>query len=604
MLYIKTKDGKNMQILSNSYEKDVVVSEKFAELEVEGKKYTFSLSSIKPTYCLDEYVEYTIPYQAVKLHNTTYFVYTEENSLYITSKLNKIWHRGSRLFCRLTRKYVRFYGKYTSIEKSFPGCDKVFLEGEQVGEVKRPFKWGRLKSLAFIKFPLEAVNHSGEIHSMVTVGSDPDCSLPLAVKKKHPGMNYFSCQRVKDHYYIIRSTVKGSNIRIVNIPMTPEYTLSNRFKNFLARVAYKLLGNNNSVLLFEKETAKANESGYYVFEKIMSRKDSLKSKVYFVIDKHCNDFEKVYSKYPKNTLKKYSLKHYINIYRSKCFISSELSNHVINPRLYIKSINKVIAKKPLVFLQHGIMFAKPVDNPAAAGFKKTNSTINFFKCIISSDLEATQFHKLGFSNKDLIKCGLPKFDVSRMDKDADKILVMLTYRYWEEALVMNPETINQTTYYNAYMEILDAFEKEGLLDRVIISCHPKFAECIINAAPKYESIVEKDINKALESSKVFITDYSSASYDAHYRGAYVIYYWKERDYLIENYQAIPPVNEDNSDGVPTFSIDALVGEVKKAIANDYKMDAMYQERYKKINEFDDNRNGDRLVDELLKLDII
>ena len=81
-------------------------------------------------------------------------------------------------------------------------------------------------------------------------------------------------------------------------------------------------------------------------------------------------------------------------------------------------------------------------------------------------------------------------------------------------------------------------------------------------------------------------------------------YWEERDYLIENYQAIPPVNEENCDGVPVFSIEELMSEVKKAIANNYVMDPMYEERYKLINEFSDNKNGERLIKELKELEII
>lgn len=593
-----------MQIFSNCYEKELVISQKWADLEIMGKKYEILLSQIKRScFCLDENVDYEIPYEAVELHDKIYYVFTKDKSLYITANLNKVWCRSTRAFTRISKKYVHFFGKFSDISKTFPDTDKVFLEGKHVADIKRPFKWCGLKNIAFIKVPIEDIKVSGAVHSVVTIGRDADCSVALSLKRKHKGINYYSRKNIEDNYYLIRTTISSSNLRIVNIPMTPEYKFTNLAKNFFARVIFRLLGHNNSVLMFEKETAKAGESGYYVFEKIMARKD-LKSKVYFVIDKNCNDFEKVYSKYPKNTLVKYSLKHYINIYRSNYFVSSELSNHVINPRLYIRSINKVIATKPLVFLQHGIMFAKPVDNPAAAGFRKSNKNINYYKSVISSDLEATQFYKCGFNDNDLIKCGLPKFDVSYMNEDADKILVMLTYRYWEEAMVMNSDTITETTYYKAYMEIIEAFKKAGLIDKLLLSCHPKFAECIISAAPEYESIVEKDVNKALENSKVFITDYSSASYDAHYRGAYVIYYWKERDYLIENYQAIPPVNEDNCDGVPIFDIDALVNEVKHAIESNYEMDAMYHERYKKINEFDDNCNGDRLVDELINLNII
>ena len=117
-----------------------------------------------------------------------------------------------------------------------------------------------------------------------------------------------------------------------------------------------------------------------------------------------------------------------------------------------------------------------MDNPAAANFRKDNETVNFYKNIISSDLEATQFYKCGFEDEDLIKCGLPKFDLAKMDDDADKIMVMLTYRYWEESFVMDEDAIKETTYFKAYMRILEAFDKNGLLDRLIISCHPKFPD--------------------------------------------------------------------------------------------------------------------------------
>ena len=44
----------------------------------------------------------------------------------------------------------------------------------------------------------------------------------------------------------------------------------------------------NINLMFEKETDRACESGFYAFEKIMERQrqEKLKSKTYFVIDKN------------------------------------------------------------------------------------------------------------------------------------------------------------------------------------------------------------------------------------------------------------------------------------------------------------------------------
>ena len=48
----------------------------------------------------------------------------------------------------------------------------------------------------------------------------------------------------------------------------------------------------------------------------------------------------------------------------------------------------------------------------------------------------------------------------------------------------------------------------------------------------------------------------------------------------------------------------LVEEVKKAIDKNYIMDDLYENRYMKINEFNDGNNGDRVIEELKKLNII
>jgi CDP-glycerol glycerophosphotransferase (TagB/SpsB family) len=175
---------------------------------------------------------------------------------------------------------------------------------------------------------------------------------------------------------------------------------------------------------------------------------------------------------------------------------------------------------------------------------------------------------------------------------------MPTYRYWEEAQISDADMIKETSYYRLMMSIIEEFEQQGLIKDLRLAGHPKFSASLIQAMPEYEYLIENNIGKALQEARIFITDYSSASYDAHYRGAYIIYYWAERDYLIENYQAVPPINEENCDGVPVFSMAELAQQVKVAISKDYQMDELYKERYKKINEFSDNRNCDRLIDYL------
>lgn len=543
-----------------------------------------------------------------EIRSNRFYLYTNNNGeLYVTTRINRYCKVRQKLRCKITDKYIYFYGYLTDVSDRIENFDKILLNAEVVGKIERPFEGvKKLKHLMVAKVKISDVIDSGNIHNNIRIGQREEISVPILMDIKHEGMNYWARRKVGDNLILIRSIINGNKIRITNIKFNPEYKRINLIKNSIAFNLSKILGNKKINLMFEKETSRACESGYYSFEKIIDKQinGNLDSRTYFVIDKDSDDYNMVKSKYGKHIIDKYSFKHYLYIYLCKYFISSEFSPHVINPRLYITSLSQCIAKKPLIFLQHGIMFSKPVDNPAASNFRKDNLVVNFYKNVVSSDLEATQFYKCGFDDDDLIKCGLPKFDVSKMNDDADKIMVMLTYRYWEESFVMDEEKIKETTYYQAYMRILEAFEENGLLDRLIISCHPKFTDYLSNLNPKYAKCVENDIAKALAESKIYITDYSSASYDAHYRGAYIIYNWEERDYLIERYKAIPPIDETNCDGVPVFSMDQLIDEVKRAIENDYVMDEIYEERYRKINEFHDGKNGDRLVEELLRLDVI
>ena len=530
------------------------------------------------------------------------FFFFIKNKINNKINFNKLFKFYSLFYSYISKKNFILYGLYSDIKNKYHNCDYIYLNNTIIGQIIRPFKIWKLKHLAIIKIPIKDILLSGVIHNEISIGDNKGNSKCISLKKKHKGINYYSRKKVDDHFLLIRSTINSGAIRLVNLPMQEEYEKINLFKNEIAYLLSKLIKKKNIILMFEKESNKANESGFYVFERLMKLK-KLKTKVFFIINKNSADFKKVINRYPSNTIVKYSFRHYLYIYLSKYFMSSELSNHVINPRLYIRNLNKEIAKKPLIFLQHGIMFAKPVDNPAANGFKKNNTTVNFYKCIISSDLEATQFYKLGYSNNDLIKCGLPKFDVSKLKEDANKIMLMLTYRYWEEGMVLNPELIKKTTYYQTYMKIIKAFEKNNLLENLIVSCHPKFVE-VLQKVFSDKVNIEPDINKGLEESRIFISDFSSASYDAHYRGAYIIYYWEEKDYLIENYKAVPPIDETNCDGVPVYNVDELIAEVKKAIKNKYKMDKKYEDNYKKINEFHDDKNYIRLINELKRLGVL
>ena len=592
-------------------EEEIVLTKKYIDIEIDGevvKTLNFDKIGKKKKIKISNNI-YEEKNKIISLTEVEgkkiYTFLNASGKLYVSTNVNEFYKIKQRLKCKMTKKYVYFGGWITNIAHKAENMDNILLNGEKICELKRISKLRKIRNLGFFRIPVSKIIETPEVHNALRIGESLDYSVPVRMKRKYKGMNYFAKKNIGDYYVVVRSIINGNKVRITKIPMQPEYKKVNLFKNFIASKLYKFI-RKNKILMFEKETSRAEESGYYMFEKIMEekQKNGIKNIPYFVIDKNAKAYEEIKQKYGKYIIEKYSFKHYMYIYASKYFISSELSNHIINPRIYIKNLNKVISHKPLVFLQHGIMFAKPVDNPAALGFHKGKTGVNVYKNIISSDLEATQFYKMGYNDDDLIKCGLTKFDISFKNENADKIMYMPTYRYWEEASIFNQEEIKNTTYYKSYMDVIKKFEEAGLLDKLMISCHPKFKNCLMEMETKYQNLVQDDVTEGLKQAAIFITDYSSASYDAHYRGSYILYNWTEKDYLIENYQAIPPIDETNCDGVPVYNLDDLIKEVKKAIKNDYKMEQLYEDRYKLINEFSDGKNGERLIEELKNLEIL
>src|SRR5699024_6233521 len=285
---------------------------------------------------------------------------------------------------------------------------------------------------------------------------------------------------------------------------------SSKLKIFLAKVFSKKKKGSNINLFFEKKSERAEESAIKVFDKVYNMENTY-SKNYFILDKNAPYFNELKEKYGKNLIKKYSLKHFTAIYNSDYFVSSELPNHLINDRLYIDSLRDKIMQTPSVFLQHGIMFAKPVDNPMAYGFHKYYNKYKNIKNVISSDLEAEQFYKMGYDPEELIKTGLATFDNAKLNEDANKIAYMPTYRYWEERLIYSGD-ITKTSYFQSILKVIKAFEKNNMLERLLIVPHNKFSEFIYDNMPKYKNIIEPNPSIALKSSIIFITDYSSAIY--------------------------------------------------------------------------------------------
>lgn len=355
------------------------------------------------------------------------------------------------------------------------------------------------------------------------------------------------------------------------------------------------------VLLYEKNSNKYEESASVVYERLidLGYKDA-----YFIINKNSDYFANIPEKYQSNLIFQHSFRHYLYFFKAKTFIGTEAIGHAIELRVLNYFARKKVSARDndWIFLQHGVMYMISLDSPERSSFRRYR-TSGTYKVVVSSELEANHFTELGrHLPEDLYKTGLPKFDRSYQNPKADKILIMPTWRIWEfNQMQADP----LSTPYAQMIERIRRAIPESLADKIIVSAHPLFQQATLNSSSnkeQKESLTEaKRLDEILRDVKLLITDYSSIAYDAFYRGANVVFYWEEKDYCMKQYGEPTHLmlNESNAFGTICYSSSDLAQVIETEYHNSQSNENIA--RYRKIIEFHDEKNTDRLIN-LLKRD--
>ena len=370
-----------------------------------------------------------------------------------------------------------------------------------------------------------------------------------------------------------------------------------RFLNkakFLSRFVYK----PNLVLMYEKECDRYEESASVLYEKII---DLGYRNVYYIMNKNNPKYDEIDDKYKKNIIDKGSLKHLIYFFKCNRFVGTETIGHAIQ----LRASNRVVSRKVnsskirYVFLQHGVMYMVSLDADMRSGFRSNNYKL--YKVVVSSELEKRHFTDLGgFSDDELYVTGLAKFDRCARYDNADKIVIMPTWRRWETNQASSDFT--KTKYYKM-MERMVSAVPEKYRDKLIVLPHPLMKKVMSDNESKLSKYMVSDdvtYDDVLKTCDLLITDYSSIAYDAFYRGAKVIFYWEEKDECMKHYggNAHLMLNSDNVYGDICYNKE----ELKKVFVSNYmkpQKDA-FVKKYKKIVEFSDGKNSERIINCLKK----
>ena len=357
------------------------------------------------------------------------------------------------------------------------------------------------------------------------------------------------------------------------------------------------LKNEDIILMYEKNCSRYEESGSVLYERLI---DAGYDNVYFIVDMDIPAVQELPEKYRKNLISKDSDKHLEYFFACKKFISSETIDHALQLRIASKAVHDKINGKGLsyVFLQHGVMYMVSLDSKLRTGFRKKTG-YKLHRTVVSSEEEARHFIDLaGMDRSDLYITGLAKFDTSYRNEGADRIIIMPTWRRWETNLAN--EDVEQTGYYRMLERMYGAVPDE-LKEKVIILPHPLIAEQFRGEKSLGDHFLMADsYDRVFRDCDLLITDYSSIAYDAFYRGANVVFDWEDLDECMEHYGegSHLMLTEEKAFGRVCRSREELKKAVRESYGQAQKAEDI--EKYRKIVEFHDGRNSERIIQKLIE----
>lgn len=277
---------------------------------------------------------------------------------------------------------------------------------------------------------------------------------------------------------------------------------------------------------------------------------------------------------PKVFVKYNSFKHYLVYNRSEVLIVSHGDRDVL-PNYYHGS-NGRKNKKPLIYLQHGIVGLKKL-------FYHRNSYYGKMKkMIVSSEKERRIFiDKMNFRKNQFIKAGLIRYDYlddhgEVKDSVGEKtiITVMPTWRDW---LIGDEELFLESQFFKNYIELLNDEElNRRLRERNIelnvimhVEMRLRYGDKFGGNLSNIKSIVPDNLQELFKRSSMLVTDYSSVAYDFLYMDKPVIFFQFDREDYLRNRGSFLNLY-DQLFGEEVSSLSDLYDAINRYDDNDYR----------------------------------
>ena len=337
-------------------------------------------------------------------------------------------------------------------------------------------------------------------------------------------------------------------------------------------------------LVYEKYCMSAQENAFFFFRYCMEQEGEglPKDRVFYVLGKASKDWKRV-APYGKQVLPYGSLRHLLAMQAAKLLITTDTRYQVYPARMRGSLLQRILRKKPVVFLQHGLTALKRVDFYYGKG-EAGGCDLFITTCEKEKRIVAENF---GYGEKEIALTGFARWD-ALVDKAKGKreILIMPTWRSWLENLT--PEDFLQTDYYRSYMELLNSPRFMRLLeDHDLTACfylHQKFREYLSDfacASSRLRLIPfgEVPANELLMECSLLVTDYSSVCWDVFYLGKPTLFFQFDRPTYLQVHGSYLDMEKELIGDCAETSEELIEG-LYQAVSKDFAL----QPRYRALRE--------------------
>ncbi len=328
-----------------------------------------------------------------------------------------------------------------------------------------------------------------------------------------------------------------------------------------------------------------------------------------VISKGCPDYERMKKIGPVVDMG--SRKHKMLVLLSEYIVSSQGENEHFDP--FGKSRNvfrDIMANKPFVFLQHGV-----IKDDLSDWLNRYNKNIFGFITSAKAEQDSIIEYNYSYTEKEVWLTGLPRFD--RLYNNEQKIItVMPTWRKYLTngsdpktgawRLISNFDESEFFIFYNSLFNnqlLLSKMKEHGYKIRFLLHPNLRSAAGLFDSNDLVEVVSDNiSYTDMYAVSNLIITDYSSAIFDFVYLRKPIIYtHFDFEKFVSGAHSYVEGYFDYKRDGFGEVEYDlgATVDRIIEYMENGCKLKDFYRQRIDNFFAFNDKNNSQRVYEKLI-----